>query len=501
MIKEVRKKHAARHLTAALTAVFVLSACSAKDLDVIYDLSQQDQKDEYYNLIGGDDDGNGSLVLLGPMFEPIPKTDDQADTDKTEKKEKDDGKKKKQEEKEEKTEDAVKDPEKEKDEVKTSDVSKPSEPMELETDQRSREDIEREDQEKRSAIGLTEERIQGIMAENNGRYYYDHLDGDNKRLYAELYHITAARGEKIKVSSMDEKTVDTVFQYMMADHPEIFYADGYTYTRYTIGDELIKLGFTARYLCDTAEEKARNEAIEGKVAAILAGAPGGEDQYAKAKYVYEKLIDMTEYEIGSPDNQNICSVFINGRSVCQGYAKAAQLLLNRMGVKTTLVTGTVSAGSRPQARHAWNLTNVNGRDYFLDVTWGDSSFQQAASEETLNRRINYDYLLDTTRDIAGTHSCDALVPIPECTHLEDNYYVREGAYFTAYSAEQMAALFERAYSSGAETVTVKCADDTAYGEITGVLITDRGIFDYLKTSGNTASFATSDTQRTLTFVL
>ena len=111
------------------------------------------------------------------------------------------------------------------------------------------------------------------------------------------------------------------------------------------------------------------------------GAPGGDDQYAKAKYVYERVIDMTEYEVGSPDNQNICSVFINGRSVCQGYAKAAQLLLNRLGVKTTLVTGTVSAGDRPQARHAWNLTSVNGRDYFFDVTWGDSSFQQAASEE------------------------------------------------------------------------------------------------------------------------
>ncbi|MCR5177827.1 MAG: hypothetical protein K6C95_02455 [Lachnospiraceae bacterium] len=490
------KRHVYKLISAAVAALFALSACSAKDLDVIYDLSQQDQKDEYYSLIQGDDDGNGSLVLLGPMFEPLPKDDSTAEDEKPEKEDKEDRKEEETEEKQPEQADPPKD-----EGITASDVEKPQEPMELETDQRSREDIEREDQEKRSAIGLTEDRIQSIMSENTGRYYYDHIDGDGKRLYAELYHITVARGEKIKVSSLDEKTVDTVFQYMMADHPEIFYADGYTYTRYTIGDELIKLGFTARYLCDPAEEKRRSDAIESKVAEIVAGAPGGDDQYAKAKYVYERVVDMTEYEVGSPDNQNICSVFINGRSVCQGYAKAAQLLLNRLGVKTTLVTGTVSAGDRPQARHAWNLTNVNGRDYFFDVTWGDSSFQQAASEETLNRRINYDYLLDTTRDLADTHSFDDLVPIPECTHLEDNYYVREGAYFTAFNADQMSALFEKAYNSGAETVTVKCADDTAYGEITGVLITDRSIFDYLKTSGNSASFATSDTQRTLTFVL
>ncbi|MCR4763928.1 MAG: hypothetical protein K5696_10400 [Lachnospiraceae bacterium] len=460
-------------------AALTLSGCAVdrlRDLDVVYDLSQQDQRDAGLFEYGA---GNSSFVVLGPKVQQQEQSR-QSETSEAEEQQPAAGQ-------------SVG--------VLEEDFEALPEQMELSDSKRSREDIEREDEELRTRIGLTEEKIAGLIQDNQGNYYFDHMDDAGKRLYAELLHIIRARGEKIRVSSLSEEEVDRAFQYLLADHPELFCTDGYTYTRYTVDGELFKLGFTARYLYDATEESIRSAEIEARTAEILAGAPQTTDQYELARYVYEYIIDHTEYVIGAPDNQNICSVFLSGQSVCQGYAKATQLLLNRLGVPTTLATGTVTAGDRPGTRHAWNMTRVNGRDYYLDTTWGDSSFQQTASEEEPIRRINYDYLLDTTEDISDTHQLDDLVEMPLCTHLEDNYYVRDGAYFTEADPEQLDDLFRRAYDEGRATVTLKCADMGVFDALTDRLVTDRGVFDYLRSDNNSASFASSEMQRTLTFVL
>ncbi len=385
--------------------------------------------------------------------------------------------------------------------ITEEEVESVPEVMEIAGNKRSKEEIAAEDEAARQALGLDEYGIESLLRQNEGLYYFSHLDTQQKRVYAEIYRIITARGEKIKVSTLTEEDVDRAFQYVMADHPEIYYADGYTLTRYTLDNELFKIGFTARYLYDDAEQSRRQARLDDAIETALAGAPVTGDQYDTAKYVYDYVISHTDYEIGVPDNQNICSVFLNGASVCQGYSKAAQILLNRLGVEATLITGTVSAGDREGERHAWNLVRVNGYDYFMDVTWGDSSFQQAASEETLDQRINYDYLLDTTRDLIDTHAISNLVDVPSCTHMEDNYYVRDGAYFTGTDEAQLAELFDRAYAEGRGYVSIKCADESAYAAMQQYMITDRKLFDYLRDSGESASYSASPRQHKLTFLL
>ena len=75
----------------------------------------------------------------------------------------------------------------------------------------------------------------------------------------------------------------------------------------------------------------RLEEIDAAASRILSGISPDAGDYEKVKYVYDTLIRETDYELGAPDNQNIYSVFVNHVSVCQGYAKATQYLLNRLG--------------------------------------------------------------------------------------------------------------------------------------------------------------------------
>ena len=112
--------------------------------------------------------------------------------------------------------------------------------------------------------------------------------------------------------------VERVFRYVMADHPEIFYADGYEVTTYRLGTEIRRITFTGTWTLESDEVLSRRAQLEAAAALWLEGLPDGTDDFEKAKYIYDALILRTEYEQGSADSQTICSVLLNQRSVCQG---------------------------------------------------------------------------------------------------------------------------------------------------------------------------------------
>ena len=231
----------------------------------------------------------------------------------------------------------------------------------------------------------------------------------------------------------------------------------------------------------------------------LSGLPTDKDDYEKAKYLYEMLIHHTEYELGAEDSQNICSVLLNGRSVCQGYAKTLQYLCQQARIPALLVTGKVNGQG-----HAWNLLQLDGEWYYVDPTWGDASYQQEG--ENADRiqaypSINYDYFGVTTSQIERTHEIAERHTLPDCTAVAANYYRREGRYLESADLEQIASIFQRAFGSGSEVVTFQCADDNVYQEVYRLLIEEQKVFAYLPDSAKTAAYADSPGQRTFSFWL
>ena len=332
-------------------------------------------------------------------------------------------------------------------------------------------------------------------------YYYRQLSAKEKVLYADILQALKELAVDVPVAADTEETLfNKVFQCVLNDHPEIFYVDGFTLISYTENDVITGQTFSGSYLYDAEEIKDRTERIEEKILEILKEIPSGYSQYEKVKFVYEYLVTGTEYVLESEDNQNICSVFLNGKSVCQGYAKAAQYLLERLGLTAVLVSGVVE----DEQEHAWNIVQIDGNYYHVDVTWGDASYVRSGDIEKRGRwtpQINYEYLCVPDEQLLQTHGINSEVKVPACNSLKANYYVMEGTYFTETDIERVSELFEKAYERQETYVTLKCADIATYREMKKCLIEEQAVFRFWQKTEGTIAYTVNEQQLSLSFWL
>ena len=116
----------------------------------------------------------------------------------------------------------------------------------------------------------------------------------------------------------------------------------------------------------------------------VAGAKSDKDAVYKAKNAivrnasYANALGFTDGEAKYPDAaHSVLGLFQNGRIVCDGYAKAFQYLMHRVGVPCVVVFGSTEseeAASEEQFNHAWNKVFVNGKWLNMDVCWADTGW-------------------------------------------------------------------------------------------------------------------------------
>ena len=126
-----------------------------------------------------------------------------------------------------------------------------------------------------------------------------------------------------------------------------------------------KLIILALILMITFPVAASEEAVTDYYAHSIAEQYRNLCQYEKAREVHDYLIRNVQYDF-SDNSYKSYGALVEGRAVCQGYSLAYREVLLHLGVKCNVLIGTTSQGL-----HTWNLVEVNGTGYFIDVTFDD----------------------------------------------------------------------------------------------------------------------------------
>ena len=228
----------------------------------------------------------------------------------------------------------------------------------------------------------------------------------------------------------------TIYNMVYSDHPEFFWiAKG---TPSVWGIDVVSAVSPIYVTDDTGYGKFSNlntakTQYNNKVAELTSGL-NGKSNYEKAKILHDRLCKTTVYTMDCNNHQNAYGALVEGKAVCNGYARAYHQLLKEVGIPAWYVAGT-SRG----IGHAWNLVKIDGDWYYSDATWDDTN----DSFEYFDN--SYEYMNITTAQLLTDHTIDSAYAslVPNVTATAANYYVKENLIFSTFNKDQLLNAFLR----------------------------------------------------------
>lgn len=226
--------------------------------------------------------------------------------------------------------------------------------------------------------------------------YYHMLDATGQALYRQIYaNANAMIKDFVPVEAVSASLLKNAFMAVVNDHPELFWVNtAYQYKYAPTGRvAAIYLSFNK-----TADDiSLAKELFENAAEEILSEAENLESVHDCELYIHDALVDKISYSTGAAMNQSAYSALVLGKTVCAGYARAYQYLLQQLGIPCYYCTGY--AGEN----HAWNIVKLEDTYYNVDVTWADTKPQ------------NYLYFNGADADYASDHiRKDLSVKLPAC---------------------------------------------------------------------------------------
>jgi len=228
--------------------------------------------------------------------------------------------------------------------------------------------------------------------------YYGTLSSGAQDVYAKAYAAASAHETEFEVSA-SVGDCKAGCEAMFMDHPEFFWlSSSYTYSFVEGTDEVTSVVLETYDFAATEAGLSKALADFNSAAnEVLSSCPSNGSVFDKEVAIHDALNSSVTYASSAEYGQSAYSALVCGTSVCAGYSKAFQYLMQQEEIPCYYVTGTAIGFEGDSAAHAWNIVKIGNAYCNIDVSWDDTIGEVFGQAE-------YPFFNVTDADFEATHS-------------------------------------------------------------------------------------------------
>ena len=253
------------------------------------------------------------------------------------------------------------------------------------------------------------------------KYFYNQLNDISKSIYNTiLNNVDSLKNgyQIIRFSDLTEGGVEENFQSAWdafeLDNPQIFYIDtkkislitkttktifgvvNYEYQLQPKDDDNYYNSFWSTEL-EVQDSINQIDKIVDNIKEYCTGTT-----YDKVKFAHDCIVENCEYDEFNGVNANtIYGLFVEKKAVCEGYAKAFKVIMDKINIPCVVVYGNGTSDDGTTEYHAWCYVQMDdGNWYAVDTTWDDPII---IGTGTISNESKYRYFLRGSNTFSKNH--------------------------------------------------------------------------------------------------
>ena len=233
---------------------------------------------------------------------------------------------------------------------------------------------------------------------------------NNSPAYTAIYTALKNSNSQIDVSGFSltsDKATDLYFQ-IIYENPDLFYVK--TELKYSYNQFGKVQVIMPTYTISGDALKTAKQTYAAELAKIVNSVNASWSDVEKVMYVNDYFAINFHYD-NTLTYADAYTLFTRKTGVCQAYTLAFTAVMNELGMPVTYVISKAM-------NHTWNLVNVDGQWYHIDVTWNDPTSDMPG-------RVGHENFLlsDTAIQATGHHDWESGI---SCTSTKyDNYFWKD----------------------------------------------------------------------------